>query len=67
MGGMEGMMKTAMLKSTDVQERCRRLVWRRQALAAGFAPAEASRLAFWRWYSARRGQTAQRMMPNGRT
>jgi hypothetical protein len=40
-----------------------RLDWRREALAAGFAPKEADHLAFWRWHASQRGEISRRVVP----
>ena len=58
-------MNVQRLTLVDPVEHFRPLDWQREALDAGFSTAEASRLVFWRWYVARRGDTARRVVRLG--
>jgi hypothetical protein len=55
---MEGLSTTA-----EPERKSVRLDWRREALAAGFAPREADHLAFWRWHASQRGEISRRVVP----
>ena len=46
-----------------VTEQSLRRDWCVQGEEAGFSPAEAARLAFWRWQAQRRGETSDRAVP----